>query len=176
MAHTPQDWNRKLAEPLSEVKTVFLDLDGLKPLSGCRSFSPPSQRHNVSHISQFNPGTNARGKGNNESGVRVHLLMTRGRLVNPSVTQYIIRMDSMNNDGNASWTHEHPAIKAQHPLDDDTIKPSQKRRRSPLLSSSLGLPAQYTLQSEDERPPSRLGFVHDGNVDEYGTDDRGDTL
>ncbi|KAF8503195.1 hypothetical protein JB92DRAFT_3123375 [Gautieria morchelliformis] len=57
--------NRKLAEPLSEVKTMFLDLDGLKPRSGCSSVPPTSSaaflsRQVVSHVSQVNPDINTR--------------------------------------------------------------------------------------------------------------------
>lgn len=76
-----QDCNRTLAEPLSEVKTVFLDLDGLKPQSGYPSLSPVSsvanspQPSNGSYVLQVNSDINPRE--GSELAVRVCIHFAR---------------------------------------------------------------------------------------------------
>ncbi|KAF8519816.1 hypothetical protein JB92DRAFT_3141601 [Gautieria morchelliformis] len=144
-----EDCNRKLAEPLSEVKTIFLDLDGLKPRSGCSSVPPTSSaafspRQVVSHVSQSNPDISAR---------------------DPDELGYLLHADDVSRHGNASRAHEEPQLELDDGVDEDTIRPSQKRRRR---ISSLGTPSPSTSELEEEpdaavptRPPSRLGFIGD---------------
>lgn len=87
-----------------------------------------------------------------------------------------MRADEVASGSNASRTLDYyPDIEHDHRVYEDTIKPYQKRRQSLLATSLSAVSPRYTLKLRDEpetgiaaQSPSRLGFVDDGNIDEYG--------
>ncbi|KAF8583166.1 hypothetical protein K439DRAFT_1634667 [Ramaria rubella] len=153
-----EDCNRALAEPLSGVKTVFSDLDGLKPLlrHSLVSSSPPSAPNVSSRITPQSLQISSTSDDN-----KLGYLVRTSDIAGSSHT---LKLGTQTNGR----------------VDEDTIKPVHKHRQglsaislmnAPTLPGATGEPADEPGKSSwnpPVRPPSRLGFL-DSQI--FGDDD-----